>query len=121
MDAKEHYSHQTLVERHRERYRVDAQAALDGVEEIRVRDDCGIFPRDVDYKFIEGMERRLPSELYGGDLRATLCSRIAANLPVPELDAVLSEYVTRLTGRLPDGTPVSHLVDSHPQVGNAIK
>lgn len=110
MDAHDPINHQTLIERHRERYRIDAQGALDGVKEIRVRDDCGIFPREVDYKFIEGMEGRLPAGLYDGDLRANLCSRIANKLPVPELDAVLSAYVTRLTGRLPDGTQVSHLV-----------
>ncbi|MBS2001472.1 MAG: hypothetical protein JST44_08195 [Cyanobacteria bacterium SZAS LIN-5] len=112
-------THQTLIESHRQRYRIDAQAALDGVKEVRVRDDCGIFPRDVDYKFIEGMERRLPAGLYNGDLRTELCTRIKANLPVPELDAVLSEYVTRLTGRLPDGRRVSVLVDSHPLVSAA--
>jgi len=97
-------SHQTLIASHRERYRIDAQAALDGVKEVRVRDDCGIFPRQVDHNFINGMERRLPPSLYDGDLRATLCSRIANQQPVPELDAVLCKYVSRLTGRLPDGT-----------------
>lgn len=107
-------NHQTLIASHRERYRIDAQAALDGVKEIRVRDDCGITPREVDHKFIQGMERRLPASLYNSDLRTTLCSRIANKEPVPELDAVLSEYVTRLTGRLPDGTRTSVLVDSHP-------
>ncbi len=108
--------HQTFIARHRERYRIDAQAALDGVKEVRVRDDCGIFPRDVDHNFIQGMERRLLANLYDGDLRTELCSRIAHDEPVPELDAVLCEYVSRLTGRLPDGTRVSHLVDSHPPV-----
>lgn len=107
-------THQTLIESHRERYRIDAQALLDGLKEIRVRDDCGVFPREPDQSFVQGMERRLPSGLYNGDLRTNLCSRIANRLSVPELDAVLSEYVTRLTGRLPDGTRVSVLVDSHP-------
>ncbi|CAN5293972.1 hypothetical protein BH10CYA1_BH10CYA1_28630 [soil metagenome] len=107
-------NHQTLIASHRGRYRIDAQAALDGVKEVRVRDDCGITPREVDHKFIQGMERRLAAGLYDGDLRTSLCSRIANNHPVPELDAVLSEYVTRLTGRLPNGTRTSVLVDSYP-------
>jgi hypothetical protein len=95
-------NHQELVARHRERYRVDAQAALDGLEEIRVRDDCGVFPRPVDHKFIDGMESHLPPGLYGDDCRRILCERIASNEPVPELDRVLSAYVTRLTGKPAD-------------------
>ena len=92
-------SHKDLIAIHRERYRVDAQAALDGLEEIRIRDDCGIFPRPVDYKFIEAMEAQLPASLQDENWRRVLCQRIAQNEPVPELDEVLSAYVTRLTGR----------------------
>lgn len=107
-------NHLALVASHRQRYLVDAQAALLGHKEVRVRDDCGITPRAVDHKFIQGMERRLPEGLYPGNLRVALCNRIARQEPVPELDFVLSEYVSRLTGRLPDGTRVSTLVDSFP-------
>ncbi len=92
-------NHQDLVASHRNRYRIDAQAALDGLEEVRVRDDCGIFPRPIDYKFIEAMERQLPAHLQGDDCRRILCQRIAHHDPVPELDTVLSAYVTRLTGQ----------------------
>jgi hypothetical protein len=92
-------NHQDLVASHRNRYLIDAKAALDRLEEVRVRDDCGIFPRPIDYKFIEAMENQLPPNLQGEDCRRILCERIANNEPVPELDAVLSAYVTRLTGR----------------------
>lgn len=102
--------HCTLVASHRRRYLTDACAALMGAKEIRVRDDCGYFPRPVDHKFIQGMESHLPQGLYPGNLRLQLCNRISEDAPTPEFDEVISAYVTRLTGKNPDGSRAVHLL-----------
>jgi hypothetical protein len=88
-----------LIASHRQRYFRHAQGALEGLKEIRYRDDCGMFYHPIDHRFIEAMERKLPQNLPGNEWRQLLCQLIAQGEPVPELDALLDAYVTVLTGR----------------------
>jgi len=90
-----HVTHEDLVAAHRQRYRVNAQAALQGLEEFRQTDDCGTFTVKVDRHFIDATDRKMPPHLD----RVTLCERLARGEQVPELDRVMSDYVVRLTGK----------------------
>jgi hypothetical protein len=96
MTAQSHpVTHQDLIASHRERYRVNAQAALEGLKEFRQTDDCGTCWVKVDHHFIDATDRKMPPHLD----RITLCDRLARGEHVPELDCVMSAYVVRLTGK----------------------
>jgi hypothetical protein len=88
-------THQELIAAHRTRYMQHALAALEGLKEFKLRDDCGVSYRPVDHAFIDGMDSHMPAPVD----RIALCDRIVKGQPVPHLDCVLSGYVVRLTGK----------------------
>ncbi len=105
-----------LIEIHRRRYFLSAQAALRGEKEIRPPSDCGFHWQPVEIKFIEGIESKLPHTHSPLEWRAILCQRLTAEEPVPELDARLDSYVTALRGAdqpLPPTTFEASRTDPH--------
>ena len=113
MNEKDNTSiHWDLVTAHRTRYHLHAQALLDDSDarEVRYRDDCGMNYHPIDRFFVQGMEAKVGFDDLGIDSsldaksaiearRRELCRRIANNESVLALDAALSAYVVRLTGR----------------------
>ncbi len=91
-------SHAQLVEIHRHRFAEHAHYVQLEVREFKKQDDCGNCWHRVDYKFVERIKLRLPEAMQTDKGFGLLCASVLTNTPTPELDELISAYVTALTG-----------------------
>jgi hypothetical protein len=93
--------HQELIASHKQKFRRHAEAVLGGLKEFREPSDCGISTVKTDTHLVEAWSAEVGAA-NDASLRA-LCQSIAKGEPTPALDRVVSMYVCRLTGRMPNG------------------
>jgi len=93
--------HLELIGCHKQNFRRNAEAVLENLKEFRETSDCGTFWVKTDTRLVEAWSIRVGAA-DNASLRA-LCQSIEKGEPTPALDRVVSMYVCRLTGKMPNG------------------
>jgi hypothetical protein len=93
--------HQELIVRHKQNFRQHAEAVLGDLKEFRETGDSGTFLVKTDTHLVKVWSAKVGVS-DSAALRA-LCQSIANGESTPALDTVVSMYVCRLTGKMPNG------------------